>query len=80
MSVFTIIGLICLGAIAGILSSLVGIGGGIVIVPVLVMAFGLNQHTAQGTTLAILSFPVALVTTKFDASKPVIPPDPIVKS
>jgi hypothetical protein len=61
MSVFTIIGLICLGAIAGILSSLVGIGGGIVIVPVLVMAFGLNQHSAQGTTLAILSFPVALV-------------------
>jgi uncharacterized protein len=61
MSLYTIIGLIALGITAGILSSLVGIGGGIVIVPVLVMAFGLSQHTSQGTTLAMLSFPVALV-------------------
>jgi uncharacterized protein len=56
-----IIGLIILGICAGILSSMVGIGGGIVIVPVLVMAFGLSQHSAQGTTLAMLSFPVALI-------------------
>jgi uncharacterized protein len=61
MSLYTIVGLILLGIAAGILSSLVGIGGGIVIVPVLVMAFGLSQHTAQGTTLAMLSLPVALV-------------------
>jgi uncharacterized protein len=61
MSQFTILGLIFVGLIAGILSSMVGIGGGIVIVPTLVMAFGLTQHTAQGTTLAMLSFPVALV-------------------
>jgi uncharacterized protein len=60
-NIANIVGLIILGVIAGILSSLVGIGGGIVIVPVLVMAFGLSQHTAQGTTLAMLSFPVALV-------------------
>jgi uncharacterized protein len=56
----TIIGLIVLGIVAGVLSSMVGIGGGIVIVPTLVMAFGLAQHNAQGTTLAMLSFPVAL--------------------
>jgi uncharacterized protein len=61
MSVFTIVGLILLGLLAGFLSSMVGIGGGIVIVPTLVMGFGLSQHTAQGTTLAMLSLPVALI-------------------
>ncbi len=60
MSISTIVGLIVLGLVAGVLSSMVGIGGGIVIVPTLVIAFGLAQHTAQGTTLAMLSFPVAL--------------------
>jgi uncharacterized membrane protein YfcA len=61
MSIRTILGLIFLGLCAGALSSLVGIGGGIVIVPALVGFFGLSQHTAQGTTLAMLSFPVSLV-------------------
>lgn len=56
-----IIGIIILGISAGFLSGMVGIGGGIVIVPFLVMIFGLSQHTAQGTTLAMLSFPVSLV-------------------
>lgn len=60
MTLGSIIGLIALGILAGVLSSLVGIGGGIVIVPVLVLLFGLSQHTAQGTTLAMLSFPVSL--------------------
>ncbi|MBK7762124.1 MAG: sulfite exporter TauE/SafE family protein [Bacteroidetes bacterium] len=55
----SIIGIVLLGFIAGVLSSMVGIGGGIVIVPILVLLFGLNQHTAQGTTLAMLSFPVS---------------------
>ena len=50
MSITTIIGIILLGITAGFLSGLVGIGGGIVIVPLLVMIFGLSQHTAQGTT------------------------------
>ncbi|MFY7900471.1 MAG: TSUP family transporter, partial [Chitinophagaceae bacterium] len=61
MSISTILGLIILGVFAGSLSSLVGIGGGIVIVPALVGIFGLSQHTAQGTTLAMLSFPISLV-------------------
>ena len=61
MPLSSILGIIFLGLIAGVLSSMVGIGGGIVIVPVLVLLFGLNQHTAQGTTLAMLSFPVSLV-------------------
>jgi uncharacterized protein len=61
MSFQFILGLVLLGCIAGFLSSMVGIGGGIVIVPALVMGFGLSQHTAQGTTLAMLSLPVALL-------------------
>ena len=61
LSLQTIGGIIILGCIAGFLSGMVGIGGGIILVPALVIFFGLNQHTAQGTTLAMLSFPVSLV-------------------
>ena len=35
-----------------------GVGGGIVMVPVMVMAFGLTQHQAQGTALAVMMMPV----------------------
>ena len=47
-----------LGLSAGVLSGLVGIGGGILIVPALVLLFGLSQHQAQGTTLALLVPPI----------------------
>ena len=57
MTIGTILGLLLLGVAAGSLSGLVGIGGGIVIVPVLI-AMGLTQHTAQGTSLAVLTMPV----------------------
>ena len=43
------------------MSSLVGIGGGVVIVPALVIIFGLSQKMAQGTSLAMLSLPVAFI-------------------
>lgn len=52
---------ILLGVIAGILSGLIGIGGGIIIVPALVLLFGLSQHTAQGTTLALMVPPIGLL-------------------
>jgi len=52
---------ILVGIIAGTLSGLVGIGGGIIIVPLLVILFGLTEHQAQGTSLAILSIPVCIV-------------------
>ena len=52
---------ILLGVVAGILSGLIGIGGGIIIVPVLVLLFGLSQHTAQGTTLALMVPPIGLL-------------------
>ena len=50
-----------LGLSAGIISGLIGIGGGIIIVPALVYLFGLTQHQAQGTTLALLVPPIGLL-------------------
>jgi uncharacterized membrane protein YfcA len=50
-----------LGLIAGIASGLIGIGGGIIIIPALVFLFGMSQHTAQGTTLAFLVPPVGIL-------------------
>ncbi len=61
MTYYYIGGVLLLGVLAGILSGLFGIGGGVVIVPALVMLFGLSQQTAQGTTLAMLSIPVSIV-------------------
>jgi uncharacterized membrane protein YfcA len=52
---------IVLGLAAGVLSGLLGIGGGILIVPALVLVFGLSQHLAQGTTLALMVPPIGLL-------------------
>lgn len=55
--------LICLliGLCAGILSGLIGIGGGIIIIPALIFLLGFNQHQAQGTTLALMVPPVGIL-------------------
>ena len=50
-----------LGLVAGIFSGLIGIGGAIIIIPSLVLLFGLSQHTAQGTTLALMIPPIGLL-------------------
>jgi uncharacterized protein len=50
-----------LGLVTGILSGLMGIGGAIIIIPTLVLLFGLSQHTAQGTTLALMVPPIGLL-------------------
>jgi uncharacterized protein len=52
--------LILIGIAAGALSGLVGVGGGIVIVPALVLLLGFSQKHAQGTTLAMLVLPVGI--------------------
>ena len=56
-----IISYLLLGLAAGILSGLVGIGGGILIVPALVFFFGFTQQQAQGTTLALLVPPIGIL-------------------
>lgn len=50
-----------IGVVAGILSGLLGLGGGILIVPCLVFLLGMSQHTAQGTTLALMVPPIGLL-------------------
>ena len=50
-----------LGLVAGVFSGLMGIGGAIIIIPCLVLLFGLSQHTAQGTTLALMVPPIGLL-------------------
>ena len=52
---------ILLGLIAGVLSGLIGIGGGIIIIPVLIFLFGFSQHLAQGTTLALMVPPIGIL-------------------
>ena len=61
MSVLIIAGLLLLGMSAGYFSGLVGIGGGVIIVPALVMLFGFSQYMAQGTTLALLVPPIGIL-------------------
>jgi hypothetical protein len=53
--------LLLFGLVAGILSGLLGIGGGIFIIPALVLLLGFSQHTAQGTTLAMMVPPIGLL-------------------
>lgn len=61
MTLTTILILIIIGVVAGMLSGLIGIGGGIVIVPALVFFLGFSQLKAQGTSLGILLLPVGLL-------------------
>jgi len=50
-----------LGLFAGVLSGLLGIGGGIFVIPALVLLLGFSQKTAQGTTLAMMVPPIGLL-------------------
>ena len=52
---------IILGLLAGIFGGMFGIGGGTILIPALVFLFGLTQHQAQGTTLAIMIPPIGLL-------------------
>ncbi len=49
-----------LGVLIGIVSGLVGIGGGALLVPVLVLFYGMTQHKAQGTSLGALLLPIGV--------------------
>lgn len=53
---------LAVGAVVGLLSGFMGVGGGIIAVPALTLLFGMTQQTAQGTSLAII-----LVTAPFGA-------------
>ena len=52
---------ILIGLFAGAISGLIGIGGGIIIVPALIYLFQFSQHAAQGTTLAMMIPPIGIL-------------------
>jgi len=52
---------IVLGLAAGCVSGALGLGGGVIMVPALVLLFGLTQHQAQGTALAVILPPVFIL-------------------
>lgn len=52
---------IAIGAIAGILSGMFGIGGGIVLIPAFIFFLGFSQKMAQGTTLALMVPPIGIL-------------------
>ena len=55
-----VVGYVALGLTAGALSALMGVGGGVIMVPAMVLLFGFTQHVAQGTSLLII-IPTALI-------------------
>lgn len=61
MDFTTIVLLVIVGLVAGFLSGLIGIGGGVIIVPALVLFLGFTQKEAQGTSLGILLLPVGIL-------------------
>ena len=61
MATQLIITALLIGLGAGMLSGLVGIGGGIIMVPALVFFMNYTQHQAQGTSLAVLTLPVVIL-------------------
>jgi len=61
MSFQTVALIILVGLAAGMLSGLVGVGGGIIIVPALIYILGFNQHQAMGTSLGILLLPAGIL-------------------
>jgi len=61
MSTQIIITLIIIGLAGGILSGLIGVGGGIIVVPALVLALGYSQHQAQGISLGLMLPPVGIL-------------------
>src|SRR5204862_2773367 len=61
MTIQTILLLAIIGLAAGILSGMIGIGGGIIIVPALVFVLGFTQQQAQGTSLGLLLLPVGIL-------------------
>lgn len=61
MSASIFIILILIGLVAGVFSGIIGIGGAIIIIPALVFILGMDQYTAQGTSLAVMLPPIGLL-------------------
>ncbi len=60
-SMTSVLIILAIGVLAGIFSGFIGIGGGLIIVPCLVYFFGMTQHAAQGTSLAMMLPPIGIL-------------------
>lgn len=61
MNVTLVLSLIVIGLLAGILSGFMGVGGGVVMIPLMILLLGYDQHEAQGMSLAVLAVPVTFI-------------------
>jgi uncharacterized membrane protein YfcA len=61
MSVSTLLILVFIGLFAGMVSGMIGVGGGIIIVPGLVYLLSLSQFSAQGTSIAAMLPPIGIL-------------------
>jgi uncharacterized protein len=61
MTTSTIILLIIIGLFAGVFSGIVGLGGGLIIIPALIYLLHMDQYGAQGTSLAMMLPPIGLL-------------------
>ncbi|HSN49889.1 MAG TPA: TSUP family transporter [Bacteroidales bacterium] len=60
MNLMTIVILVMIGLMAGVFGGMFGVGGAIIMIPALVYFLGVDQHTAQGTSVAIMLPPIGL--------------------
>jgi uncharacterized membrane protein YfcA len=60
MDIYTVFILALIGLLAGTMGGMVGLGGGLIIVPAMVYLMGADQKTAQGTSIAIMLPPIGL--------------------
>jgi uncharacterized membrane protein YfcA len=61
MDAMTLTFLILIGLAAGVLGGMVGLGGGIIMIPAMVMLLGLGQKEAQGTSVAVMLPPIGVL-------------------
>lgn len=61
MNVTMFLLLVVIGLCAGFLSGILGVGGGVIMVPLMIVLLGFNQYEAQGTSLAVLAVPVTFI-------------------
>ncbi|MBG6130532.1 putative membrane protein YfcA [Aquimarina sp. EL_43] len=61
MNTSVLISLILIGLLAGFFSGTLGIGGSVIMIPLLILWINFSQHEAQGTSLAVLAVPVTLL-------------------
>ncbi|MFW6224445.1 MAG: sulfite exporter TauE/SafE family protein [Bacteroidota bacterium] len=61
MDIQTLVILIIIGLLAGFAGGIAGVGGGIIVIPALILVLGMSQYSAQGTNLAMMIPPIGIL-------------------